>query len=96
VRSAGVMEKCTFCVQRIRRGEEQALVENRPLRDGDVVPACVQACPSSALVFGDLNDPDSQATRLVRENQRKFRLLEELGTEPQVYYLKGGDSHAGA
>ncbi len=92
VRSAGVMEKCTFCVQRIRRSEEQALVENRPLRDGEAVPACVQACPTSALVFGDLKDPDSEATRLVRGNQRKFRLLEELGAEPQVYYLQGGNS----
>lgn len=92
VRSAGVMEKCTFCVQRIRRSEEQALVENRPLRDGEVVPACVQACPTNALVFGDLKDPDSEATRLVRGNQRKFRLLEELGAEPQVYYLQGGNS----
>ena len=96
VRSAGVMEKCTFCVQRIRRGEEQALVENRPLRDGDVVPACVQACPSKALIFGDLYDPNAQATKLVRENQRKFRLLEELGTEPQVYYLRGGQSNVGS
>jgi molybdopterin-containing oxidoreductase family iron-sulfur binding subunit len=92
VRSAGVMEKCTFCVQRIRRGEEHALVENRPLLDGEVVPACVQACPASALIFGDLNDPNARANTLVRANQRKFRLLEELGTEPQVYYLKGGES----
>jgi Fe-S-cluster-containing dehydrogenase component len=92
VRSAGVMEKCTFCVQRIRRGEEQALVEGRDLKDGDVVPACVQSCPTSALVFGDLNDPNAQATQMVRTNQRKFKLLEELGTEPQVYYLKAGES----
>jgi molybdopterin-containing oxidoreductase family iron-sulfur binding subunit len=96
VRSAGVMEKCTFCVQRIRRGEEQALVEGRGLRDGEVVPACVQACPSSALVFGDLNDAEGQATQLVRQDQRKFRLLEELGTEPQVYYLRGGHSEPSA
>ncbi len=95
VRSAGVMEKCTFCVQRIRRAEEKALVENRALQDGEALPACVQACPSSALVFGDLNDPNSKATRLVRNNQRKFRLLEELGTEPAVYYLKGGESNVG-
>jgi Fe-S-cluster-containing dehydrogenase component len=93
VRSAGVMEKCTFCVQRIRRGEEKALVENRPLRDGEVVPACVQACPSSALVFGDVNDPESQVSQLVQNNQRQFKLLEELGTEPQVIYLKPGESH---
>ncbi len=96
VRSAGVMEKCTFCVQRIRRAEEEALVEKRALQDGEALPACVQACPSSALVFGDLNDPNSKATRLVRNNQRKFRLLEELGTEPAVYYLKGGESNVGA
>ncbi len=96
VRSAGVMEKCTFCVQRIRRAEETALVEKRALQDGEAMPACVQACPSSALVFGDLNDPNSKATKLVRNNQRKFRLLEELGTEPAVYYLKGGESNVGA
>jgi Fe-S-cluster-containing dehydrogenase component len=93
VRSAGVMEKCTFCVQRIRRGEEKALVENRPLRDGEVVPACAQACPSSALVFGDLNDPESQVSQLVQNNERQFKLLEELGTQPQVIYLKPGESH---
>jgi molybdopterin-containing oxidoreductase family iron-sulfur binding subunit len=93
VRSAGVMEKCTFCVQRIRRAEEQALVENRPLNDGEVVPACVEACPSNALVFGDLLDPNAQATQLVRNNQRRFRLLEELGTEPAVYYLRADESH---
>jgi Fe-S-cluster-containing dehydrogenase component len=95
VRSAGIMEKCTFCVQRIRRGEEQALVEHRPLGDGEVVPACVQACPANALNFGDLNNPDAQATQMVRDNQRKFRLLEELGTEPAVYYLRGGASNVG-
>jgi Fe-S-cluster-containing dehydrogenase component len=95
VRSAGVMEKCTFCVQRIRRAEEKALAEGRPLGDGEVVPACVQTCPTSALVFGDLYDPESQVTRLVNHNARKFRLLEHLGTEPAVYYLKGGSSHVG-
>ena len=95
VRSAGVMEKCTFCVQRIRRAEEKSLVEKRALQDGEAMPACVQACPASALVFGDLNDPNGKATKLVRNNQRKFRLLEELGTEPAVYYLKGGESNVG-
>jgi len=86
------MEKCTFCVQRIRRAEEQALVENRPLRDGEAMPACVQACPPTALVFGDLTDPNSQVAKALH-NDRKFRLLEELGTEPSVYYLKNGDSN---
>ncbi len=89
VRSAGVMEKCTFCVQRIRRAEEQALVENRTVADGEVQPACVQACPPSALVFGDRNDAQSRVTRLAASS-RAYRLLEELGTEPSVYYLKGG------
>jgi molybdopterin-containing oxidoreductase family iron-sulfur binding subunit len=92
VRTAGVMEKCTFCVQRIRRGEEKALVEKRDLKDGEVVPACVQACPSEALVFGDLTDPNSKAAQLVTNNMRSFRLLDELGTQPQVVYLKAGMS----
>ena len=92
VRSAGVMEKCTFYVQRIRRAEEKALVENRPLGDGEATPACVQTCPPSALVFGDLNDPNSRVSKLAAE-RRKFRLLEHLGTEPSIYYLKGGESH---
>jgi len=92
VRTAGVMEKCTFCVQRIRRGEEKALVEKRDLQDGEVVPACVQACPSEALVFGDLLDANSKAARLVSHNSREFKLLEDLGTQPQVVYLKAGES----
>jgi molybdopterin-containing oxidoreductase family iron-sulfur binding subunit len=95
VRSAGVMEKCTFCVQRIRRVEEQALVGNRAVRDGEVAPACVQSCPSSALVFGDLRDPASQVSKRVGD-QRQFKLLDQLGTEPSVYYLKGGQSNVGA
>jgi Fe-S-cluster-containing dehydrogenase component len=93
VRSAGVMEKCTFCVQRIRRSEEQALLEDRPLADGEVSPACVQTCPTGALLFGDLNDTQSRVSEVLRINQRKFRLLEHLGTEPSVYYLGRGESH---
>jgi Fe-S-cluster-containing dehydrogenase component len=93
LRSAGVMEKCTFCVQRIRRGEEAALVENRPLQDGEVVPACVQACPTSALMFGDLDNPDAQVTKVVNEDQRQFKLLDNLGTVPQVVYLRAGQSN---
>ncbi|MGA9531747.1 MAG: 4Fe-4S dicluster domain-containing protein [Anaerolineales bacterium] len=92
VRSAGVMEKCTFCIQRIRRVEERSLVEDRPIRDGEVAPACVQACPPNALLFGDLNDPESEVAKRVR-SQRKFQLLDHLGTEPSVYYLKGGESN---
>jgi molybdopterin-containing oxidoreductase family iron-sulfur binding subunit len=92
VRSAGVMEKCTFCVQRIRRSEERALVEGRPIEQASPTPACVQTCPPGALVFGDLNDPSSAVTALAG-GARAFRLLEHLGTEPSVYYLKGGEDH---
>jgi molybdopterin-containing oxidoreductase family iron-sulfur binding subunit len=89
VRSRGVMEKCTFCIQRIRAGKENARAEGRPLRDGEVQPACAQTCPPQAIVFGDLNNPDSQVSRLSR-SPRRMRLLEDLGTEPSVVYLKGG------
>jgi Fe-S-cluster-containing dehydrogenase component len=87
VRMNGVMEKCTFCVQRIRRGKETAEQEGRRVMDGEVTPACVQSCPTSALVFGDRNDPTSRVTRMAR-NDRRFHLLEELGTEPAITYLK--------
>ncbi len=93
VRSAGIMEKCTFCVQRIRRAEETALSTGIALRDGDVQPACVQTCPPGALLFGDLSDANSQIARLLKNNSRQFRLLEDLGTDPSVYYLKGGVSN---
>ena len=71
MRSAGVMEKCTFCVQRIRRAEEEALARGAPLNDGEVQPACVADLPASALVFGDLNDPNSQVSRLLAEQQNR-------------------------
>jgi Fe-S-cluster-containing dehydrogenase component len=87
VRSRGVMEKCTFCIQRIRRAGEKAHDEGRPIRDGEVLPACVQTCPPGALVFGDLSDPESRVSRLVRD-LRGFRVMEHLGTEPSVVYLK--------
>jgi Fe-S-cluster-containing dehydrogenase component len=93
VRSAGVMEKCTFCVQRIRRSEEKAQVQDRPLQDGEVTPACVQSCPTSALLFGDLDDPNSQVSHVVTATNRKFKLLDHLGTEPSIFYLKGGDAY---
>lgn len=95
VRSAGVMEKCTFCVQRIRRADQKALATGQPVRDGEIVPACVQTCPTSALVFGDLHTPESQVAELLNQNARKFQLLEHLGTAPAVYYLKGGSSNVG-
>lgn len=92
VRSRGVMEKCTFCIQRIRRAEIDARLEDRTVRDGEIQPACVQTCPPSALIFGDLMDPESQASQLARSH-RAFRLLDELGTDPAVIYLKGGETN---
>jgi molybdopterin-containing oxidoreductase family iron-sulfur binding subunit len=93
VRQRGIIEKCSFCIQRIRRAELDAAASGSDLSDGDIQPACVQTCPPSALIFGDLNDPDSQASRLAR-SQRAFRLLEVLGTDPAVIYLKGGETNA--
>jgi Fe-S-cluster-containing dehydrogenase component len=94
VRRRGVMEKCTFCVQRIRRVEDQAHAENREVMDGEVQPACAQACPSSAIIFGRIDDPTSWVSRLA-DNPRNYKMLEELGTLPRVTYLKGGSSHDG-
>lgn len=86
VRERGVVEKCTFCVQRIQAGKLQAKLENRQLQDGDIQPACVQSCPADALVFGDLNDPESRISKLFKE-PRNYHLLEELHTLPSVGYL---------
>jgi Fe-S-cluster-containing dehydrogenase component len=86
VRARGVMEKCTFCVQRIREAQIGAKLEGRPLRDGEVRTACQQACPTGAIVFGSLNDPGSEVLRS-REEPRSYAVLHELGTEPRVRYL---------
>lgn len=94
IRYRGVMEKCTFCIQRIKRAEDAATAEGRALHDGDVVPACVQACPTKVFTFGDANDETSEVAALAR-SRRGFRVLEDLGTDPSVIYLKGGESHAG-
>lgn len=91
VRRRGVMEKCTFCVQRIHRAEEDAKAQGREVMDGEVAPACVQACPSGAMVFGKLSDPESHVSQLAR-SARSFEFLEELGTAPRVIYLTGGGS----
>jgi Fe-S-cluster-containing dehydrogenase component len=90
VRSKGVMEKCTFCIQRIRKGEERAKDEGREVRDGDVVPACVQSCTTKAMFFGNIADESSEVARLAKSN-RATRLLEDLGTKPRVIYLRKGD-----
>ena len=86
VREVGVMEKCTFCVQRIQAGSRLARSEGRPLKDGEVKPACAQACPTRAIVFGDLNDPESEVSKL-SASPRGSKLLEELGTLPKITYL---------
>src|SRR5262249_32107532 len=86
VRSVGVMEKCTFCVQRIKAGKIAAKAAGRELNSGDITPACAQACPSKAIVFGDLSDPDSEVSRLSRSS-RGSKLLAERGTSPNVTYL---------
>lgn len=86
VRARGVMEKCTYCVQRIRRAEIDARRERRALRDGDVVTACAQACPTGAIVFGDKSDPSSRVSRL-QANERAYGALNNLGTRPRTRYL---------
>ena len=105
VRSRGIMEKCTFCIQRVRRGGRTAVKEGRQLNDadfnseqGEFAPACVRACPTNTLTFGDFNDPDSQVSRMKSEHMgpggRGYKLLERLGTDPNVIYLKKVDPHA--
>ncbi len=89
VRTKGVVEKCTFCHHRLLRAREQAMVEGRELTPGDYIPACVEACPSGAMYFGDMGNPNSLVSKLSRE-RRAFHLLEELGTEPKVVYLAEG------
>ncbi len=86
VRTRGVVEKCTMCVQRIQEGKLHAKEENRPLRDGEIKPACLQACAADAIIFGDLNDKDSKIVAAY-ENERNYHLLEELHTLPSVGYL---------
>jgi molybdopterin-containing oxidoreductase family iron-sulfur binding subunit len=80
------MEKCTYCVQRITAARVQAEKENRPIRDGEVLTACQAACPTSSIVFGNLNDPNSQVARQ-RALPRNYTLLADLNTRPRTTYL---------
>jgi molybdopterin-containing oxidoreductase family iron-sulfur binding subunit len=86
VRSRGVMEKCTYCVQRIRQADIDAEKEQRPLRDGEILTACQAVCPTTAIVFGDLNDAQSEVRRW-NASPLHYGLLEELNTRPHTTYL---------
>jgi Fe-S-cluster-containing dehydrogenase component/anaerobic selenocysteine-containing dehydrogenase len=86
VRPRGVMEKCTFCVQRIQDAKIRAKGEGRPLRDGEIVTACMAGCPTDAIVFGDLKDPKSMVSQLAGE-RRAYKVLEEVGARPSITYL---------
>ncbi len=99
VRSRGVMEKCTFCVQRIQYGKLEAKKEGRRPKDGEINTACAEACPTEAIVFGDMNDPESMISKMLRlkdrngdkvvQEERAFHVLDEVGTRPNVlYYTK--------
>lgn len=93
VRDRGVMEKCTFCIQRIRAAKDHARDENRLVRDGEVSPACAQTCPTNAITFGNLKDEKSKVYKLAHSD-RAYQALAELGTEPAVNYLrKRGNKH---
>ncbi len=87
VRSKGVMEKCSFCIQRIKTARSVAKNEKRLIRDGEVLPACVQTCPTGALVFGSLMDKKSRVRKLV-DNSRAYQVMGYLNTKPAVIYLK--------
>lgn len=89
VRPKGIVEKCTFCIQRVQKAESVARQQGKALQDGDVVTACAQTCTGGAIQFGDLDNPNSQVYKL-SHSRRAIRLLEELGTEPKVYYLTEG------
>jgi molybdopterin-containing oxidoreductase family iron-sulfur binding subunit len=94
VRPRGVMEKCTFCIQRIQDVRHRANVAGRAVRDGEIRPACAAACPAQAIVFGDLNDPESLVSRLSAD-ERGYVIFRELGVRPAVTYLANITNPAG-
>ena len=91
VRWRGVMEKCTFCIQRIHKAEDKAKSEGREIEDGEFTTACAQACPANAITFGRLDNPESLVNQLAAANpSRGYKALEEVRTVPRITYLKGG------
>jgi molybdopterin-containing oxidoreductase family iron-sulfur binding subunit len=80
------MEKCTFCVQRIQNVKIRAKNEGRPIADGEITPACAQACPTHAIAFGDLNNPNSRVSQLFA-GSRTYGMLTEINTQPRLNYL---------
>lgn len=87
VRPRGVIEKCTFCHHRLQKAKENARAEDRPLNEADYQPACAEACPTGAIVFGDLDNASHRVAQLSHD-PRSMRVMEDLGTEPKVYYLR--------
>ena len=85
-RMVGVVEKCSFCSHRLLRAKEVADFDDRPIEDGEYVPACMEICPAEAITFGDVEDKDSAVSKQVR-SYRTFRYMEDLGVKPKVYYL---------
>ena len=89
-----MVEKCTLCHHRLIKAREEARAANRPLAEGDYLPACAEICPAGAITFGDLEDPNSAVSEQTR-SPRMFRLLDELGTKPKVMYLAEGEWSGG-
>jgi molybdopterin-containing oxidoreductase family iron-sulfur binding subunit len=89
VRRRGVMEKCTFCIQRIHKAEDKAKSEGREVRDGEFTTACAQACPASAITFGRIDDPESEVSK-ASQSPHGYNMHEELGISPRVVYLREG------
>jgi molybdopterin-containing oxidoreductase family iron-sulfur binding subunit len=86
VRSRGVMEKCSYCIQRIRQVNKQVNVEERTIEEGEILTACQQACPAKAITFGNLMDPES-AVSIAKQSDRRYELLAELNVKPRTSYL---------